>query len=177
MQQESNKILFLGLLFLGLTAAFTASAQAICPICVIAIGAGLGLSRWLKIDDLVSSVWIGAFLWTLVVWTLHWMRKKNWGFKFDGIVTFLFYYLLTFIGLYYMKFVGIFGNAVFGIDKVILGTIAGTIVLWASLVFHNFLKTKNNNKSFFPYQRVAVPVLALILTSLIFYALLTWRII
>ena len=92
MQQESNRILFLGLLFLGLAGAFTASAQAICPICVVAIGAGLGFSRWLKIDDLVSSVWIGAFLWTLVVWTLHWMRKKNWGFKFDGIVTFLFYY-------------------------------------------------------------------------------------
>jgi hypothetical protein len=172
MQQESNRILFLGLLFLGLAGAFTASAQAICPICVVAIGAGLGFSRWLKIDDLVSSVWIGAFLWTLVVWTLHWMRKKNWGFKFDGIVTFLFYYLLTFIPLYFMGIVGHPLNKFFGIDKIIFGTIMGTIVLWASLVLHNYLKIKNNNKSYFPYQRVAVPVLALILTSLIL-----WRII
>lgn len=153
-------------LFAGMLWAGKASAQAICPVCVVAIGAGLGFSRWLKIDDLVSSVWIGAFLWTLVIWTIYWMQKKKWNFKFDGIAVFLFYYLLTFIPLYYMGLAGHPLNKFLGIDKIILGTIIGTIILWASLKWHNYLKAKNNNKSYFPYQRVVIPVLALILTSL-----------
>ena len=78
---QNKKILFLGFLIFGLILAFNANAQAVCPICVVAIGAGLGLSRWLGVDDLVSSVWIGAFLLTLVIWTIHWLKKKNW----DGL--------------------------------------------------------------------------------------------
>ena len=174
---QNKKILFLGFLIFGLILAFNANAQAVCPICVVAIGAGLGLSRWLGVDELVSSVWIGAFLLTLVIWTVHWLKKKNWGFKFDGTVTFLFYYVLTLIPLYYMKLVGSPFNTVFGIDKIVFGTIAGTIILYLGLELHKFLKKKNNDKSFFPYQRVVVPVVALILTSVIFYALLKWRII
>lgn len=181
MQQVSSKefiikrIILSGIfVFLGIIFANSANAQAICPVCVVAIGAGLGLSRWIGIDDLVSSVWVGAFLWTLVVWTLYWLRKKNWDFKFSGIVTFLFYYLLTFVSLYYMKIVGLPLNTVLGVDKIVAGTTIGTIVLWASLKWHNYLKIKNNNKSYFPYQRVAIPVLVLILTSLVAYLLLLW---
>ena len=75
-----NKYIFFGLLFLGLTFASFVSAQ-VCPVCVVAIGAGLGFSRWLGIDDLVSSVWIGAFLIAIISWTLSFMKKKKWDFQ------------------------------------------------------------------------------------------------
>lgn len=178
MQQGfSKKLIFLSLLLAGFFSAGSVFAQPVCPICVVAIAGGLGFSRWLGVDDLVSSVWIGAFLLTLVIWTVHWLKKKNWDFKYSGVISFLFYYVFTFWGLYWAGIAGHPLNVILGIDKIIFGSITGTIVLALSLYLHAYLKTKNDGKSFFPYQRVAVPVLALLLASLIFYFLLLWRII
>jgi len=178
MQQElSKKLLFLALIVVGAGYVGTVFAQPVCPVCVVAIGAGLGFSRWLGVDDLVSSVWIGAALLTIVYWSLHWMRKKNWDFKFSGPVVFLAYYIFTFIPLWFVQIIGHPLNKVFGIDKIILGSVSGNFVLWLGLKLHAYLKTKNNDKSYFPYQRVAVPMVCLVLNSLIFYLLLTWKII
>ena len=163
------------LLFLGMASA--GAAKAICPLCVVAIGAGLGLSRWLGVDDVVSSVWIGALLVAMIIWTLVEMKKHNWRFPFDTAIISLAYYLLTFIPLYYAGIVGHPLNKIFGVDKIVFGTIIGTIVFLISIWFHNFLKSKNNGKSFFPYQKVVIPVIILLLTSLIFYILLVWKII
>ena len=166
-----KKILFFGLILSGFFWAGAASAQ-VCPICVVAIGAGLGLSRWFGIDDVVSSVWIGAFLIAIISWTLSFMKKRGWSFTDDGIVITLAYIILTFIPLYYAKIVGNPLNQIFGIDKIIFGSIVGAAVLFLGHWLHQYLKKINNGKSYFPYQRVAVPIVALILTSLIL-----WRII
>jgi hypothetical protein len=172
----SKKILtFLGFLFLG--TVFAGTAKAICPICVVAIGAGLGLSRWLGVDDAVSSVWIGALLVALIGWTLIEMKKHNWRFPLDTIVISLVYYLLTFIPLYYAGIVGHPLNKIFGIDKIVFGTIVGTIVFLLAYWLHLYLKKKNNGKVFFNYQKVVIPVVVLILTSFIIYLLLPWKII
>lgn len=176
MQQVSNKkLLFLGLI--GAGTLWAGVASAICPLCVVAIGAGLGLSRWLGVDDVVSSVWIGALLVSLILWTLVEMRKKNWRFPFDAVIISLAYYLLTFIPLYYAGIVGHPLNKIFGIDKIVFGTAIGTVMFLLSYALHNYLKKINNGKSFFPYQKVVLPVVILALTSLIFFLLITiWKI-
>lgn len=168
-------ILFLSFLFFGIVLADT--VKAICPICVVAIGTGLGLSRWLGVDDVVSSIWIGALLVSMILWTLIEMKKKEWNFPYDGIVISLAYYLLTFVPLYYAEIVGHPLNKIWGTDKIIFGTLVGTVIFLLSHWLHLYLKKKNNGKSFFPYQKVVLPVVILILTSLIFYLLLTWKII
>ena len=78
----------------------------VCPVCVVAIGAGLGLSRWFGIDDVVSSIWIGAFLVAVILGTLMWMKKKHWNFPDCEVVITLAYIFLTYIPLYYAKIVG-----------------------------------------------------------------------
>jgi len=168
---SSKKTFFWTLLFSGLLWANLLKAQ-VCPICVVAIGAGLGLSRWFGIDDVISSVWIGAFLIAIISWTLSFMKKKGWSFTDDGIVITLFYVLLTFIPLYYAKIVGNPLNQIWGIDKIIFGSTVGATVLFLAHWLHLYLKKKNKGKSFFSYQRVAVPVAALILTSLILYKII-----
>jgi len=165
------RYLFLGLLFLGLFAATFAQGQ-VCSVCVVAIGAGLGLSRWLGIDDLVSSIWIGAFLVAIISWTLDFMRKRKWNFHDDGIVVTLLYIVLTFIPLYYAGIVGHPLNRIWGIDKIIVGSIIGSAVLFLAHWLHQYFKKLNKGKSFFPYQRVAVPVAALLLTSLIIWMII-----
>lgn len=163
------------LLFFGLFGA--GFAKAVCPVCIIAVGAGLGLSRWLGVDDIISGIWIGALLLSLTIWTHEWIVKKGWGFKFSIYAVGAVYYLLTFAPLFFTEILGHPLNKIFGIDKLIFGVAVGTIVFIASVWLHNFLKTKNSGKSYFPYQKVVIPVSILILISLFFYLLLLWRII
>ena len=172
-QASIKKIILLGLLSVVFFWASMARAQ-VCPVCVVAIGAGLGLSRWIGIDDLVSSVWIGAFMIAIISWTLSFMKKKGWSFTDDGIVITLAYILLTFIPLYYAGIVGHPLNQIWGMDKIIFGSIAGAVMLFLAHWLHLYLKKKNNGKVFFPYQRVVIPVVTLLLTSSIFYILLKW---
>jgi hypothetical protein len=166
----------IGLIFSGFFWANLIKAQ-VCPVCVVAVGAGLGFSRWFGIDDVVSSIWIGAFLMATVLWTLIWLKKKNWVFPYDDIVIFLSYYLLTFIPLYYAGIVGHPLNKIWGIDKIILGSIIGTVAYILANEISIYVRKKNNGKVYFPYQRVFIPIVFLILTSVIFYALITWQII
>lgn len=176
MQRTFNKkAFFLGLSLFGFF--WTSTAKAICPICVVAVGAGLGLSRWLGVDDVVSSVWIGALLVSTILWTLIEMKKRGWSFPFDAVVISLAYYLLTFIPLYYSGIVGHPLNKIFGIDKIVFGTAVGTLIFLLSYFLHIYLKKKNNGKSFFPFQKVVIPLVVLILTSLFLYLLLIWKII
>ena len=143
-----------------------------CPICVVAVGAGLGFSRWLGVDDIISSLWIGALLVSLSWWTVIWLKKKNWGFRYDRAVVPVAYYALVLAPLYFADIAGHPLNKIFGIDKILFGTIIGSIIFLLSVWLHNFLKIKNNGKSFFPYQKVVVPVAVLLIISLIL-----WRII
>jgi small-conductance mechanosensitive channel len=179
MKQVSSRIL----LFSGLLVGFFGAsfAKAVCPICVVAIGAGLGLSRWLGVDDVISSIWIGALLVAMILWTLTEMKKKNWRFAFDAIVIFLAYYLLIFVPLYYTGILGHPLNKIFGIDKIIFGTILGTAIVLLIHWLNKHLKQKGPDgqpgKPFFPYQKVVIPVVVLLLTSIIFYLLLLYKII
>lgn len=172
MQQVYNKkVIFLGLLASGFFWAKTAVAQ-VCPVCVVAIGAGLGLSRWFGIDDVITSVWIGAFMIAITSWTLSFMKKKGWSFTDDGIVITLAYILLTYIPLYYAGIVGHPLNQIWGLDKIIVGSIIGTIALFLGNWLNTYLKKINKGKVFFAYQRVVIPVLLLIIASLILWKII-----
>lgn len=152
-------------------------ASAFCPVCVVAIGAGLGLSRWLGVDDVVSSIWIGGLLVSLIFWTLDEMKKREWRFSLDEIVVSSAYYLLTFIPLYYYGIVGHPRNKIFGVDKIIFGTAIGTVMFLFASWLHNHLKKKNNGVSYFNYQKVVIPVSVLLAASLTMYVLLKTKII
>lgn len=156
---------------LGILSAGVALAQP-CPVCVVAIGAGLGFSRWFGIDDVVSSIWIGAMFVSLISWTLAYMKKKNWGFHDDGIIVTLAYIVLTYIPLYYAGIVGHPLNQIWGIDKIIAGSVIGAIAVYLGYGLHLYLKKRNNNKSFFPYQRVALPIIILLITSIVLWKII-----
>lgn len=140
-------------------------ALAVCPVCTIAVGAGVGLSRWLGIDDLITGAWVGGLLVSVSIWTSSWMDKKGYNFKFRGAVVTAAYYLITIIPLYYTGIMGHPYNQFWGIDKLLFGIICGSLVFLFSTWLHNFLKNENGGKSYFPYQKVAIPVSALIILS------------
>ncbi len=151
------------------------AAKAVCPLCVVAVGAGLGLSRWLGVDDVVSSIWIGALLAALSVWTVLWLDKKGWQFKWYKTIITLSYFLLVLGPLWYVDIIGHPSNKIFGVDKIVFGAVIGTAVFILSVLWSENMKERNLGKPLFPYQKVVVPFLVLIITSLIFYLLITLR--
>jgi len=148
---------------------FSNSAQAICPVCTIAVGAGVGLSRWLGIDDTITGLWVGALIVSSIAWTINWMNKKNFRFKGRKISITLGYYLVIIAPLYWKGIIGHDYNKIWGIDKLVFGIVVGSMVFLASVLWYNNLKKKNNDKAYFPFQKVAMPVGFLAIFSAIFY--------
>jgi len=166
MKPISKKILTL---FLALFSLFGFSAKAVCPVCVVAVGSGVGLCRWLGIDDTISGLWIGGLIVSMILWFLNWLDKKNIHFKFRNVLVWAGFYLLTILPLYSFNIMGHPLNKTWGIDKILFGVIAGSIVLLFSVFLNGHLKNKNGGKVYFPYQRVAIPVVLLTIFSFIFY--------
>ncbi|MBI5732038.1 MAG: hypothetical protein HY982_01620 [Candidatus Magasanikbacteria bacterium] len=142
---------------------------AFCPICTVAVGAGLGLSRWLGIDDTVSGIWIGGLLASLSGWTINWFNKRDIKFRGRKIITFLVYYLLVIAPLIWSGVIGHPFNKLWGVDKLVLGIIFGSVVFLAAVALYYFLKKKNNGRPHFPLEKVILPVGSLFVLSLIFY--------
>ena len=63
------------------TSLFVVSSYAICPLCTIAVGAGVGLAQWLGVDDTATGIWIGGLTVSLIGWTIYWFDGKNIAFK------------------------------------------------------------------------------------------------
>jgi len=169
MKKLSTYLLF----FIAISFLFAKKALAICPICTIAVGAGVGLSRWLGIDDTITGLWFGGLIVSMIAWTENWLDKKNIRFKGRIFVDVLAYYALTVVPLYYA---GIIGNPLntlcaCGLDKLLYGIIAGGISFWFGASWYYYLKEKNNGQAYFPFQKVAMPILPIIILSIIFYFL------
>ena len=150
---------------------FINQAQAVCPVCTIAVGACLGLSRWLGIDDLVTGLWVGGLAVSLTIWTISWLDKKNIRFKFRRLTILAAYYIIIFLPLFYSGIIGHIYNKIFGLDKLLLASIIGSWVFLLGALAHSWLKKKNNDHSYFPFQKVVLPIIPLVILSIIFYYL------
>lgn len=148
---------------------FAGSAKAVCPVCTVAVSTGVGLCRWLGVDDLISGAWIGGLTVSMIIWSVDWLKRKNIVFKLRGLAVSITMYFLIVYPLYIIGVIGHPANTFLGIDKLLFGITAGSLAFLLSTMLHNFLKSKNNGKSYFPYQKIAVPVLVLIIISVIFY--------
>jgi len=168
-----KKIVLSVFIFLGLSLLFTKKALAMCPLCAVAVGAGISLSRYLGIDDSITGLWVGGLVISFVTWTIDWFDRKNINFRFRNFLTFIFYYLITIIPLYFMGVLGNPSHAVLGkwIDKLSIGIILGSISFWFAAEWYYFLKEKNNGKAYFPFQKVVMPVGVLVVLSFVFYFL------
>ena len=148
-------------------------AYAICPVCVIAVGAGLGLSEYLGIDDTVAGVWVGGLLVSMIIWTINWLNKKNWSFgnkDFRDVLIVILYYGLTFWPLWEKGLIGHPLHRFWGIDKLILGTLVGSIGFLLANWWYNNIKKRRGHAQF-PFQKVVMPVGTLAILSGIFYFL------
>jgi hypothetical protein len=177
----------LGTVFAVTSMSFLAtSAQAVCPVCTVAVGAGLGLSRYFGIDDTISGLWIGGLILSSSFWTSDWLQKRHFriqGKLLDFLVSIIF--LIMVIGpLWYSEIIGHPFNTVslnltpwtevpsiFRLDKLIFGTFVGMAIFLLAVALDKKVR-KIFGHQLFIYQKVVFPIASLILTSLVFYLVL-----
>lgn len=144
--------------------------KAVCPVCAVAVGTGLGFSRYLGIDDTISGLWVGGLILSMSLWTADWVHKRGVKIKINvlNVVSSVIFYAITIIPLYYSGIIGHPYNTIYGIDKLLFGTIIGSLIFLLALSLDKTVR-RINGKQLFIYQKVAFPVLGLIIISLIFY--------
>lgn len=154
---------------LGITIAtasllVTKPALAVCPICTVAVGAGLGFSRWLGIDDSIAGIWVGGLIVSFVFWTFDWLEKKNINYPGKKISVIAGWYLLS-IGPLFLTDVTTFSLT----NNLNIGIVVGSIAFWSAADWHFYLREKNDSRVYFPFQKVAIPVTTLTILSIVFY--------
>ncbi|MDD5490034.1 MAG: hypothetical protein PHP25_05155 [Candidatus Moranbacteria bacterium] len=147
----------------------TRIAHAVCPVCTVAVGAGLGLAEYFGIDDSISGLWIGALIVSVSIWTINWLNRKNIKFKGRKILIFLAYYAIVVLPLYWKGKIGHPLNRLCGIDKLLFGIILGSALFAAGVIFHNYIRKRNNNVSYFKGQKIVFGIAPIVIASIILY--------
>lgn len=145
-------------------------AFATCPVCVVTVGSGLWIAEKLGVDDLIASLWIGALTAALAIVFADNFKKIKLPYPRVSWSVFSYIFLLLFL-----QSQGKLNNPcsqIWGVCKILLGTTLGMIVFWLGVLIDQKLREKNNQKVFFPFQKVVVPVSTVLLTSFIFYLLI-----
>jgi hypothetical protein len=135
-----------------------------CPVCTVTVIAGLGISRFFGIDDLLTSIWIGAFVLSFSFVFHNWMVKKwpKLKSKYSLYITIISMYILALVPLYKTP----------TLDRILYGTALGSVVFLLG-VYADKYQRKRFKKIFFPYQKVVFPVVSLILASVVMYFVTT----
>ena len=150
------------------------TAYAVCPVCTVAVIGGLGLSRYLGIDDSISGIWIGGLIISLSFWTVDWLLKRNWSFvkkinsKLITILLVVFWSLLTYPPLLWAGVIGHPFNKILGIDKLIFGSLVGAGAFLVG-IFADKKVRETKGKQLFEFQKLIFPIVSLIIFSLVLY--------
>ena len=161
-------ILFTIFLFL-LSLIFVFPAKAVCPICTVAVAGGLGISRWIGIDDAVMGIWVGGLILSSGFWLADWVSKKSWKIPYHKTLSVLLMIIFVLPPLYMAKMIGLANNTLWGIDKIVLGTIIGSILFFAGVKLDQYLRTTNEGKVYIYYQKVIAPVFLLTIGSFVLF--------
>lgn len=156
-------------LLLVIAFAVPAWANPACAVCTVAVGASLELARYMGVDDSVVGVWAGAMLVMVGYWTLKWFDKKGWNFKGrDPLILFLSVAMIGFVYLGEIKYHSEVILFLY-IDPFLFSTIIGALVMILSSDFYQWMKARNGGHAHFPFEKVVVPVVSLLLVSTYFY--------
>ena len=169
---HTRKMLRLLLIPLLSLIIFAPSVMAHCPLCTAATIVGVGVTRSLGWDDSIVGVFVGAMIVSSALWVNNIFKRRNIGgnaFLRIGSIT-VATFVLTILSFYYA---GIFGPAntyrIFGMEKIIFGTISGAVVSFATFFASNEIKKRNEGRVLFNYQTMVLTFGTLILNALLFW--------
>jgi hypothetical protein len=152
---------------LALILPTSAHALVACPVCTLAVGACLEISRKLGVDDSVVGIWTGAFTLIMISWMIEFFKMRKWNFKGRNLLLFVLSYAL-YIPLYFSGIINYKGHELWGQDAFLIGMIVGTLALWGASKLYEYMKHRNNGHAHFPFEKVVLPIVTLLVLSVLF---------
>ncbi len=163
-----NKLVIIPILMIFASLSVIPIVHAHCPLCTAAVGTGLIFTRYYGVDDSVVGIWIGAFAISTGLW-IGKVLEKRYGNKIPmqkHVIAGLSL-VLTIVSFYFGGLLGA-QNSILGIDRLLFGTVAGSITSYAGLGLSTKIKQMNKGKVAFPYQTILTVIMFLVLTNIIF---------
>ena len=154
---------------------FLPVAMAVCPVCTIAIGAGLEGMRILGVKDILTGIWAGGLTLSLIGWTANYMRNHNVKNPIWYVLNVIVYIGLL-AGVYFVPndnpVVKWWDNCMWGIDQFLLGVLVGSITFVLMELWYMHIKKKNGGHAQFPFQKVVMPFVGLLFMTGVFWAII-----
>ncbi|MDE6477718.1 MAG: hypothetical protein K2L94_00535 [Alphaproteobacteria bacterium] len=141
-------------------------ANPACPICTVAIGAALPITRRMGVPDAVVGIWAGAFLAILGYWIIRFMDRRGW--RFAGRNALVLILSVATIGFAYLGQVTYSPCSYFGfirMDPLLMGTLIGAALFIITEKLYDWMKLKNGGHAHFPFEKVVLPVVVLSIAS------------
>lgn len=155
----------------GLLLIFPFSALAFCPLCVVATGALTGLFRWFGVDDLIIGLWLGGFLFSTSIMVGKYLKLKIKKPLIHPTAVAIALYGFTIALLYFDGILSVSYNQIFGLSRLIVGIIGGSLLLLLTPYLNRFLNKMNDGEHFISHQKMLLSVFLLLSFSLIAYFL------
>lgn len=172
-----KKILQYSVFFSAVLLVLMATAEAVCPVCTIAIGAGLEGMRMLGVKDIITGIWAGGLTVSLIGWTANYMKKHNVRGWFWYLLNVLVYVALL-AGVYFVPadnpIVKWWDNCMWGMDQFLLGIIVGALTFILMELWYVHIKKNNGGHALFPFQKVVMPFGGLLFMTVVFLAIIKW---
>ena len=153
------------------------AAFAVCPVCTVAVGAGLEGARLLGVEDVITGVWAGGLILSMSIWTANWMRGKGIRNIVWYVLNYVLYYALL-MGVYFVPadspIVKFNDKCMWGIDQFLLGAVTGSIVFLLMQRWYQKIKAENNGHAKYPFQKVVMSFCGLLIVTLVFWAIIRW---
>ena len=140
-----------------------------CPVCVVTVGGGLFLAKQLGIDDMIVSIWLSALNTAIAFWIATKFKRK---WLDNAYLWTAAFFLFTLAYVVFSKQVGVYKNTFLGIDKIVFGLVLGLAVSVKAILLDKFLRGRNKGKVFFPYQKVVIPFVILIIITIVGWLLI-----
>jgi hypothetical protein len=143
---------------------FSRPVSANCPVCIVTVGGGLLIAEKLGIDPLLVSIWISGLNTALAFYFASFIKRKP--FNHPYLWSFLFF-ITTVFYLWYTEqaFLGI---NFWGIDKSLFGLSLGLLTFFLSRMADSYLRFTHQGHVAFPYQKVILPFIFLLIVTLWF---------
>lgn len=163
-QKEGKMKKLLG--FLLLLSPSTVLANPACPVCTVAIGAALPITRRMGVPDAVMGLWVGALLAIFGYWIIKFMDARGWRFwGRNALVLVLSIATIGFAYLGQVAYTPCTYMGVLNIDPLLFGTILGAILFILTEKAYDWMKAKNGGHAHFPFEKVVLPIVVLAIAS------------
>ncbi|MBD5400467.1 hypothetical protein HDR61_01830 [bacterium] len=143
-----------------------AFANPACPVCTIAIGAALPITRRMGVPDAIVGIWAGAFLAIMGYWIIKFMARRGW--NFPGRNAIVLTLSVATIGFAYINTVKYSPCTYFGflpVDPLLMGTILGAVLFIVTEKVYDWMKARNGGHAHFPFEKVVLPIIVLAIAS------------